>query len=586
MAKFILICLRNRAHDPKLPYQIASLCDRLVPDNIISRPPRIVVQPGLIQAVINPTSVPPFVQGALRLGTLIEPSQDWWNVGAEVPDGTFALVRSDTQAIELVTDIVGSRTIWYCQTENLFLASSSQRAIIALLGDFQFNEAVISWMLSAGLPGPTGGWDRRLQRVPGNSRLLFDRTTWNSTLQQRSVVFEPGTLSRQEYQTQLLDALSASIAPYRHLSWSTWQLFLSGGYDSRALLLLLLQQNSMPHCATIGLHSSRTAPHNDGYIARVLTDQLGLAHDYYACDTYDLPLETVFDRFLQAGEGRIDHLNNFMDGMTIYGTLFDAGVEGIMRGDEGFGWLPVSSAYGARQSVGAKLLEDHFSPTRLHTFDLPPQHWPEWMSQREDETLEMWRDRLYHEFRIPLVLASLNDPFYCYGETVNPLLARRLVGLARKWPDTLRTGKQLFKETVYSMSAVNSEIPFARYRSVLSLKDFCQIPHVVDIIYEELQSHHAISVLPETLRHYILSNMKKTQGDTLKVSRNTWTRIKRCMPQRLKDYFKQAGAAPPIHPNVLALRACLISKMVRMLAADAQAGITIVSLANTFKEQQ
>ena len=78
------------------------------------------------------------------LGTLLEPeNENWHEIGDETPDGAFAIIRSNDQTVQLVTDTLGQRTLWYVLTENFFIASTSQRAILLYLGGFELNEAVI-----------------------------------------------------------------------------------------------------------------------------------------------------------------------------------------------------------------------------------------------------------------------------------------------------------------------------------------------------------------------------------------------------------------------------------------------------------
>jgi asparagine synthetase B (glutamine-hydrolysing) len=75
---------------------------------------------------------------------LLEPeNENWHEIGDETPDGAFAIIRSNDQTVQLVTDTLGQRTLWYVLTENFFIASTSQRAILLYLGGFELNEAVI-----------------------------------------------------------------------------------------------------------------------------------------------------------------------------------------------------------------------------------------------------------------------------------------------------------------------------------------------------------------------------------------------------------------------------------------------------------
>jgi hypothetical protein len=49
------------------------------------------------------------------------------------------MLRADDAYVEVAADSVGSRTLWYALTDHELIASSSQRAIITLLGSDQPN---------------------------------------------------------------------------------------------------------------------------------------------------------------------------------------------------------------------------------------------------------------------------------------------------------------------------------------------------------------------------------------------------------------------------------------------------------------
>lgn len=566
MAKFILVCSRNRIIDSSLEDQVKTFCNRLIPDNIPANPPQILVDDGLLQAIIHPTSTFPRYRNTICLGHMVEPAPDWWRVGAQAPDGSYALLRSDMHHIELLTDVVGMRSIWYCFTDERFIASTSQRAIIALLGNFQFNESVIPWMLSTGSLGPEAGWDRRVVRLPGDARLLLDRAAWTIGVQEQMVRFEEEALSAKEFSKHLLDALTSSIASYRDLPWDKWQLSLSGGFDSRAILLLLQQQRIKPSCITMGLRSSLDIPNNDAVIAGKLADYYGLDHSYLELDSFPVPPDQVIHRFLIACEGRIDHLPNFMDGLETFSRLVNAGVWGIARGDIGFPSLPVASSLGVRQTIGANLLRDFFSKDQVQSFELVPQVCPAWMERQSGEMLVTWRDRLYQQFRMPVVLAALNDIAHACLETLTPLASRRITRLIRQVPTPLRSNKGLFKDLVRWMSPA---IGFAESRSVVPPKDVLRQPGFVDVIVEELHSSHAQTVLSDGVRQLALKNLRRSRNtDELKVTRHKEKRLKRLLPQRLKDYIKEAGMGPQLEPNVFAFRAYIVSRMTRMFDAD------------------
>lgn len=122
----------------------------LAPSNISPSRPIVQEFPGLALATLNPVSSVRTKEGCVCVGALIGASEDWWKAGRDAPDGSFAICRSTNDCLELVADDFGSRPLWCAQTADVFLASTSQRAIVRLLGDFSLNARAVSWMLSAG----------------------------------------------------------------------------------------------------------------------------------------------------------------------------------------------------------------------------------------------------------------------------------------------------------------------------------------------------------------------------------------------------------------------------------------------------
>ena len=143
MSKLVYICARN---SEKLPFDekdIEQLSIHLAPDNIRPRSPRIIKGDGILIGILNPMESLPIKGHSVCMGAFFGEEKSWWKPAGEVPDGTYALFRGDNSCIELVSDIVATRTIWYVKTDNIFIASTSQRAIVYFLQSFKPNHAVI-----------------------------------------------------------------------------------------------------------------------------------------------------------------------------------------------------------------------------------------------------------------------------------------------------------------------------------------------------------------------------------------------------------------------------------------------------------
>ena len=144
MAKCIHICSRKIL--PENIYNtLTNICDAISPDNIIPRPPQILVENKVALAVMNPSDTVGLKSSSLLMGMIFDQEENWYLPKTRYPLGSYALFRDTEEYCEIVSDATGSRTIWYYFNEHFFISSTSQRAIIMFLGNFEFNEKVIPW---------------------------------------------------------------------------------------------------------------------------------------------------------------------------------------------------------------------------------------------------------------------------------------------------------------------------------------------------------------------------------------------------------------------------------------------------------
>ena len=100
-------------------------------------------------------------------------------------------------------------------------------------------------------------------------------------------------------------------------------------------------------------------------------------------------------------------------------------------------------------------------------------------------TVEQYRDRLYHEGYIPSALAPLNDLKGHFVEVANPLLTRRMVALARTFPDDLRMYGRAFSRIIDGETRL---IPRARSRSTPDMSTHLRGGPTLEAILAELVS--------------------------------------------------------------------------------------------------
>jgi hypothetical protein len=423
-------------------------------------------------------------------------------------------------------------------------------------------------MLSSGTLGPTDGWDARLKRVQAGERVVLDRAHWRVRSTKEAPAFIPDrSLSRAAH----LERLKAAVADACD-RWSfdaeKWVLTLSGGADSRSLLYLLRDRGI--DTVTWGLPESGEQDGSDAQIARQVARALAAPHRFFTIEPHGREPELVLERFLAAGEGRVDRISGYVDGFDVWKTLFDDGYGGVIRGDEAFGWVPVQSAYAVRAATNLATLADYFSPQELATFELAEQPLPEDFTRASGETLATWRDRLYQQARIPTFLAALTDLKTAYLEIGNPLLARSVLECVRAMPDELRPDKPLWREIV---GAQLPDVALAKRVAIPTVTDFLNDRRVLQLLQDELASEHAAALLAPALRARCCAALQaaaRAAGRTTR--RGDWrhSALAAVIPKPVRAIVRNWRAnQPSINPLVLAFRAFIAARMHEMLRADA-----------------
>ena len=164
-----------------------------------------------------------------------------------------------------------------------------------------------------------------------------------------------------------------------------------------------------------------------------------------------------------------------------------------------------------------------------------------------------WRDRLYHQFRLPTIISALGDLRLAYVEQASaPLLSRRVLRAVRQLPDDLRTNKILFKRIVGAMSP---KFEFAASGAIASPQQILRDERIVDLLKEELSSEHLKQVVPAGLLDRIAEGM-----ETGRLRTSRWDAYSRRVKTRL--------LGGEVDYNVLAFRVFIISRMNTIMNQD------------------
>jgi hypothetical protein len=572
MADLILFCQRPGRRRALSGDDLLRVAARVAPDNIAAHPAHLLETTDLCAVVVNPSSDGVWVhEGAVCLGGMFGDLGQWWQTGSTAPDGTYAMLRYDEAKVELLSDVIASRTIWYVADDQAFLASTSQRALVALLGELQLNRPAVSWMMSSGTLGPEASWDARLRRLPGCSRLTFFRTAWRTQVDIGQMPFAAVDRDRPAHAASLREALTWSCASL-NIDVPQWVLPLSGGRDSRALLAFMVRSGLRPRCITWTTRSSLRRPLSDAFIARLVARRFGVEHEFVWLDGHGDDAAVALDRFVAVAEGRSDEYSGYTDGCRIWRDLFADGVSGVIRGDESAGIRRrAASPEAARANSAGAMVPDYPSTHLIRRLGLAEQEWPERLRQAPGEGLDTYRDRMYEQSRLPGALAALNDVKGRYLEVVNPLLSRRMVGALHELPDELRAYGRVYNQIVDGESR---PIPYARFNSTQSVSECLDDPGLVEAIVRELSSARVERVLDrEEAVLNILAAMAAPQwrrptlrGETTAVLKLARATLPAGVARRLTPRYSRPD---PVSPARLAFRAAIASKMVALLEEDA-----------------
>lgn len=294
---------------------------------------------------------------------------------------------------------------------------------------------------------------------------------------------------------------------------------------------------------------------------------LGVPNRFIALDDSPVDPQLVLDRFVRQSEGRVDHLAGYVDGMSLWRQLHEAGVRMIVRGDDGFGWVPAATERAVRYAVGLGVSSDYANlTTLLGRFGVAGNELPGAYQRESGESLPSWRDRLYHAYRIPVLLAALSDLKLGYLELINPLLSRRILQTVRGLPDGSRTDKKLFKEVVDSDGLA---IPYATAAAISSQGSVIASGTYHRAITEVLlDTEGSGSPLPPGMLAAIASGMSASpavRASTAPASRRR--RLASLIPALLRNRLRDFKAKD-IASSTLAFRAYLVCAMLKLVAED------------------
>ncbi len=573
MSKILYVCYRDYQKKIKsLEEKIKNICDDLNPDNISANPTITYQKDNIIYGISNPVNSVKINNKNILLGKLFEENQIWDQIFTNVPDGNYAIFRANENNLEIITDLLGTRTVWYYKDEEKFMASTSQRAIIKYLQSFEFDERIIPWFISSGSLGPSFTWDKRLKRLQPGS-LLLDIRTWQINFSKNKVIFSVKNSTDAEFEKALRNSLHETFAQL-DFDYSKWALSLSGGHDCRGILAMLnKRKKSIKKIKTVtwGISGAEKKKKNDAYVAQIVAEKFDTNHLFFQTNSSKESANLILMRFLKNGEGRIDHFSGYTDGFQIWKSLFENNIEGVIRGNQVFGQKSPNSSLAVRNFIGISLCLDYKNLERFDYIKSLKQELPADLQKKSNESLATWRDRLIQEYRLPVIQAALTDLKLPYVEQFDPLLSREIIEQVRSLPDHLRNNKSLFQEIVKSL---NPGIEYASKNATQDQKNIFTQKEFVELFKQELSTENAKSIFPNGFLEEITRNLKDDSKAHIFTLASIKKVISKNLPNKLKKTIYRKIGTQSLDYNILAFRLTIISKMVRLFKEDSESDLS------------
>jgi glutamine amidotransferase-like protein len=371
----------------------------------------------------------------------------------ETYDGSFVLVvvDLDRQRLHVATDRVGSQPVYYRRSPT-GLAFAPEVKAVATVAEFEpaLAEAGLINLLATGYNLADRTLYQDVNALEPGSVLTLELPTGKLSLDRYwKMVYQPSAeLSRGAVAAEALFETTRR-AHQLHLADGSrdFDLFLSGGLDSRGILGILEQLGTMPTRA-LGWGMRDDIPGSDAWVAKRLAEEFRLNFSFLSYDTDQLT--EIAEEWVYVSELVNDNIGRYGEGMGAVRNFYTTGADFTFIGDEAWGWRGYAGdemearAHVLPPSLPARLRSILYS-TALERLEAQYQEsLTRIMQPCENPDPTDRKDFLYLHGRVARFIFGLGYYREIASEMRRPFLANEVLEVVRRLPRKFRVHKNLY----------------------------------------------------------------------------------------------------------------------------------------------
>lgn len=513
--------------------------------------------------------------GYLLIGQITSNIEKYKEINNPIPDGSFSFLRFNNKSIEFFNDKFSSRTLWFYFDNEKIIVSNSQRAIVSLKRTFSLNQKTSSWFLSSGSQGPFLSWDKEIRMVRSCVKYKLDIINWN--LEESPINYDSSPRNynkHSDFESVFVEKIRQAFKQITNdFTSNEIVLPLSGGRDSRLLLYVSELDQELSKIDTINWGKKENIAFDDKAASEIVAKVYKRKYINKYLPTNIDNYTNYLTKFVKLSECRIDHFNAYTDNFELWKDLYIRGYKIVVRGDIPFTeGLDLNNKM-SRSHIGINLFQDfeNYKDFNLDNTLTYQNEKIESLEKGKNESLIEWRDRLYVEFRIPIVISAFSDLINGYVETRSPMMSNELFTIYSNLSDRKKGNKNHIVQITKKMD--KSNVSFNAVPSIPNQRGIFQNEKGIKFLLsylEGIEGEHIDNKLIINIINKLHSIKLHPRNNSPSAREEFKNFLSENLPKRVKAFMKSKFNKLLLNPITLAYRIVMLDLALKMYKEDSE----------------